>query len=232
MSSRWLFVLLIVFVACLTGRGDAYQNLNKPANAQYAKSVPKDKKVLSARDSQITPSQIGQIKIVEEKYVAPSQTPTPSPTRKVEGVSESKQVDTQTWSVQITPSHKNASAQEILTALNSYRQKKGVAPLSYDSGLGAYAQTRANFFASGGALDGHAGFMDYINNQDGFGKLGFSSLGENSSLGFMVDGVRLIEGIYAGDKPHDDNQLSSKWSHVGIGVSGLSTDLIFGGGKR
>jgi uncharacterized protein YkwD len=69
-------------------------------------------------------------------------------------------------------------------------------------------------------------------NNDGFGKLGFSSLGENSSYGYLLEGVHLIEWVYAGDAPHDNNQLNSEWSHVGIGVNGTATDLIFGGRKR
>jgi hypothetical protein len=44
--------------------------------------------------------------------------------------------------------------------------------------------------------------------------------------------VHLIEWVYAGDKPHNDNQLSSKWSAVGIGISGSATDLVFGGSKQ
>ena len=41
-----------------------------------------------------------------------------------------------------------------------------------------------------------------------------------------------IEWMYAGDKPHDDNQVNNRWNYVGIGVKGLATALIFGTGKR
>jgi len=116
-----------------------------------------------------------------------------------------------------------------LLALNSYRQRNGRGALAWDGKLGDFAQGRASSFNSSGKLDNHAGFTDFINNHDGFHVLGFQSLGENSSYGFTLEAVHLIETVYAGDKPHNDNQLSSNWSSVGIGVSGTATDLVFGG---
>lgn len=126
---------------------------------------------------------------------------------------------------------KMGTAQEVLAALNAYRQKHGKGTVSWDQKLAEYAQSRAAYFTSKGDLDNHAGFSDYINNQDGFKKLGFMSLGENSSYGYKLNAVHLIEQIYAGDKPHDDNQLNSEWTHVGIGIDGTATDLVFGGRK-
>ena len=32
--------------------------------------------------------------------------------------------------------------------------------------------------------------------------------------------------MYAGDQPHNDNQLDNRWNYVGIGVDGLATCLI------
>ena len=141
-----------------------------------------------------------------------------------------KQINEHTWTMQIENDEAMGNVQEILTALNSYRQKKGVAPLSWSDTLSVFAQSRADAFSKNGKLDAHQGFRSMMDD-NGFEKMGFNSLGENSSFGYMVSGVHLIEWVYAGDKPHDDNQLKSEWTHVGIGVSGSATDLVFGGRK-
>jgi len=149
----------------------------------------------------------------------------------VEEWGTSKQLGEHTWTIRVGQDTKNGTSQEILSALNGYRQGKGKGTLVWDERLANYAQERASYFASKGDLDSHAGFTDYVNNQDGFHKLGFMNLGENSSYGYTLEGVHLIEWVYAGDKPHDDNQLNSEWTHVGIGVSGSASNLIFGGKK-
>ena len=81
------------------------------------------------------------------------------------------------------------------------------------------------------SVDKHEGFTNFVNNEDGFNKLGFTMLGENISYGYKLNGVHVIEWMYAGDKPHNDNQLDNRWNYVGIGVNGLATCLIFGTGK-
>jgi uncharacterized protein YkwD len=141
-------------------------------------------------------------------------------------------VDEHTWTINVGADEHMADAQEILSALNLYRQAKGKGTLSMDMKLKDFAQTRADGFNSEQDLDGHAGFQNYINTQDGFGRLGFHALGENSSIGYHVSGTHLIEWVYAGDKPHDDNQLSGEWTHVGIGIRGDATNLVFGGKKQ
>ena len=75
-------------------------------------------------------------------------------------------------------------------------------------------------------MDQHLGFNDFVQNQDGFNKLGFTALGENISYGYKLNGVHIIEWMYAGDQPHNDNQLDNRWNYVGIGVDGLATCLI------
>ena len=142
-----------------------------------------------------------------------------------------KQIGEHTWTINVGNDANVGTAPEILQALNNYRIKHGSGLLSFDQNLLAFAQGRADLFNSRGNTDAHAGFTDLINNQDGFKKLGFMALGENSSIGYHVEAVHLIEWIYAGDAPHDNNQLNPEWTHVGIGVSGLATDLVFGGRK-
>lgn len=136
-----------------------------------------------------------------------------------------------TYTMQVQNDEQMASAQEIHAALNNYRKQHGRSELAWDGKLANFANSRTDFFVSSGTLDGHRGFLDYLNNQDGFKMLGFSSLGENSSFGFKLNGVHLIEWVYAGDEEHNSNQLSSEWQYVGIGVRDSATNLVFGGSR-
>lgn len=123
------------------------------------------------------------------------------------------------------------SENTFFTALNAYRQKNGKPSLSWDEKLAEYAQNRAEIFKTSGGLDSHAGFNDYIQNQDGFKKLGFLALGENSGYGLTQDAEYIVEEVYGKSPSHNENQLNSKWSHVGIGASDTATNFIFGGDK-
>ncbi len=138
-----------------------------------------------------------------------------------------RQIDEHTWTIKVGNDASMANSSEIFQALNSYRQAKGKSILSWDANLAAYAQTRADYFASIHNLDGHKGFSDYAKNPDNYKKLGYYSLGENSAIGYTMSGTHLIEWIYAGDSDHDSLQLGN-WSYVGIGVNGTANDLIFG----
>ncbi len=138
-----------------------------------------------------------------------------------------QQISGHTYTMKVGEDSQMATPKEIQDALNHYRQVHGAGYLAWDDNLGNYAQQRAGYFNSIGKLDEHAGFEDFLNNQDGYKKLNFYHVGENSSIGYVLSGTHLIEWIYAGDKPHNDNQLNPSWTHVGIGVSGTATDLIF-----
>lgn len=142
---------------------------------------------------------------------------------------KAKQISEHTYTMNVGFDDRMATAQEIFTALNTYRQQHGINSLAWDDRLANYALSRAQYFTSIGNLDEHAGFAEYVNNEDNLKKLGFWWVGENSSFGYRLEAVHLIEWIYGGDKAHDDNQLSPDWTHVGIGVNGYQTDLIFGG---
>jgi len=142
-----------------------------------------------------------------------------------------QQIDEHTWTMKINQDPVMATPKEIFNALNEYRRVKGVSQLTWDDKLAGYAQTRAQFFSQQGKLDSHAGFQDFLENQNGFEVLGFNWLGENASYGYRLTGTHLIEWIYAGDEPHDQNQRNTRWAFVGVGVDGTSTCLIFGAGK-
>ena len=174
----------------------------------------------------------------------PSPTPTPIPTPTQIPIKQTsndfqnatttkwgvaKQLTAHTWTLQVGQDLNMATPQEILVALNNYRQNHGSQPLSWDDNLANFATERANSFNQSGKLDEHAGFYLYLANSDNQKQIGFYNLGENSSIGYQLEGVHLIEWVYASDEGHNQNQLNTKWTHVGIGVSGTATDLVFGG---
>jgi hypothetical protein len=142
-----------------------------------------------------------------------------------------KQVGEHTYTMKIKLDERMGTPKEILEALNDYRVRRGSQRLTWDDKLANYAQSRAVYLASIKNVDGHAGFQNYLEKENGFEKLGFTKLGENISYGYKMEGVHLIEWIYAGDKPHDDNQTNNDWNYVGIGVEGTATCLIFGTGR-
>jgi uncharacterized protein YkwD len=142
-----------------------------------------------------------------------------------------RQTDAYKWQADHAAGGTMASASEIFEALNIFRQRHKVPTLSWDDKLANFAKKRAETFMISGQIDQHAGFKDFLDNNDGFVKLGFSALGENSSFGYQLKAKHLIERVYAGDIMHNNNQLNPVWTHVGIGVSGTATDLVFGGGN-
>lgn len=159
--------------------------------------------------------------LVTTKYIDSDTTPW--------GVAQ--QIDEHTWQIRVGEDPAMATSSEILEALNNYRVTHGSQRLTMDSKLNEYAQSRSDFIYQKKALDGHQGFNNFLTNEDGFNKLGFTWIGENASFGYRQNGVHLIEWIYAGDEPHDKNQLNNVWNYVGIGVKGTATTLIFATGK-
>lgn len=164
----------------------------------------------------------------EKKYIKKI-VATPTPDNEPWGVA--KQIDEVTWTMKIGEDKTMATTKEILTALNEYRQVHGSQVLNWDEKLGNYAMDRAKYLNGIKSVDQHKGFNDFMENQNGFDKLGFTALGENISYGYRLNGVHIIEWMYAGDEPHNKNQLDNRWNFVGIGVDGLATCLIFGTGK-
>lgn len=186
------------------------------------------------------------IPTTEPKVIlSPRVTETPTlvqmPTKKVinEAVSQkddrpwgvAQQVDEVTWTLRVGDDEKMATAGEILTALNDYRQRYGSQILTWDNKLAELAQKRAKDINTARTTDKHEGFKNFMESEDGFNKLGFNSVGENIAWGYRLNGVHTIEWMYGGDEAHNNNQLDNKWNYVGIGVEGLASCLIFGTGK-
>ena len=164
-------------------------------------------------------------------FVPPTPTSTIAPTQDNQEWGKATQVSEHTWTMKVGFDDQMATTLEIFEVLNNYRKQHSREALTWDDRLASFAQSRANNFTNLGKTDEHAGFVSYTDNIDNVKALGFWSLGENSSFGYRLTGVHLIEWVYAGDEGHNSNQLNSQWSHVGIGVDGNQTDLIFGGNK-
>lgn len=227
-QQKIFIIFFFTFILSMSGLGEAYRRAHEPVEMYPQRIVVKDQNDEEYINQEKYKQNQFAVLGSNEKYIQPTITPMAQPS---EEWGTAKQLDEHTWTVRVGDDQKIASAQELLTALNDYRQKHGRGVLSWDDKLAQYAQTRAAFFESSNNLDSHAGFLDYINNQDGFNKLGFAGLGENSSFGYKLEAVHMIEWIYAADEGHNANQLSSEWTYVGIGVSGLATDFVFGGKK-
>lgn len=145
------------------------------------------------------------------------------------GVAE--KVDDVTYTIRVGYDDVMGTPEEILNALNQYRSVKGVSSLAWDDTLGSYAQSRAEYFVKIDGTDKHEGFNNFLNNEDGFYKLGYSKVGENSYYGGSLSGTHLIEWVFAQSPGHNANQLDPGWTHVGIGVTSTAVNLIFASGK-
>lgn len=146
-------------------------------------------------------------KTATEPTITPSPTPTPAPTLdptpipyKQIAQSESndpwgvaKQISEHTWTIKIGQDERMATPEEIYEALNIYRERNGARRLGWNDRLAAYAQSRADFFNQNGKMDEHAGFREYTSNLENLKSLGFWRVGENSSIGYRLLGVHLIE---------------------------------------
>lgn len=147
--------------------------------------------------------------------------------------SDVTQVGSYTYQVRIGSDERMATPSEMRDALNEYRRSHGKSELAWDEELATYAYTRAKYFYENQILDEHEGFRRFVNYEDGFEKLGFDSLGENSAYlsGGELMARTIIEQLFASDIYHDNNQLDAKWTHVGIGIENLAINIIFGGSK-
>jgi uncharacterized protein YkwD len=231
---RWLILVIELLLL-----GWIWQNRNNLKN--IVSLLLKDQKNEPEQVVYIGNSKIpfDEMKVVEMETVVsvvPSpilikKRPVAKPTVDNEPWGVAKQVDEVTWTMKVGEDEKMATAQEIFEALNEYRRIYGSQTLTWDEKLGNYAQSRAEYLNSIKNVDKHEGFNNFMENEDGFNKLGFTALGENISYGYKLNGVHVIEWMYAGDEPHDNNQLDNRWNYVGIGVDELATCLIFGTGK-
>jgi len=219
-----LFAFLIAYIVILTLLSVFYISTKVPE-----KLTPEEKGSIIIKPSVIPIPSITQIPITPTPTVAPTITPTPEPPKK-EAIAT--QIDETTWKVELETDNHMATPFEIFQALNTYRNKREVESLLWDETLASFAQNRSDLFNSQGKLDNHAGFRDYMNNR-GFEISGFNGLGENSAyMAGPMTGTTIIESLFSADAPHDNNQLDSSWTHVGIGLTGNAVNVNFGKNKR
>lgn len=133
----------------------------------------------------------------------------------------------------VRPPEEMGTPQEIYEELNRYRRSRGLHMLIWNNKLENFAQSRASTSATQGG-DDHRGFDEFLQKQNGFEILGFDDVAENSAylLGSQASAKRIITEYFAESREHDANQLEATFTHVGVGVSGISVDVIFGGQKR
>jgi len=141
--------------------------------------------------------------------------PTPKPKQNIKTAKKTHQV--------------SINKEDILATLNEYRQKSGKNKLISDEKLQNYAQNRAKELTDKGKLDNHTPFYQYMNSKKAFIDLGFNNLAENQSLNHKGNASSLISQFYAKSSGHNKNQLSNEYTHVGIGISGDFTNIVFGG---
>lgn len=236
-KNKLIIVFIIFTLSYLSGKVPFLDDTDMTKKAQVlAETTTPD--FSSKNNRELSRGKIEYIQHFQIKQIAIGQkaSPLPGPTlippdTSVAAWGVAKKIDTHTYTMRLAPDSTMGTPAEILTALNMYRQQHGKGTLAWDDKLAGFANTRAEYFSQKGSLDNHAGFLDYLNNQDGFQKLGFANVGENSSIGFTLHAVHVIEWVYAGDAEHNNNQLNSDWHYVGIGVNGNATDLVFGGNK-
>lgn len=232
-TNKLIVAFIIFMVSFLSGRIPIFDDLSVTRRqmvlAEATTNEYRTKKIPELVSEKIRQIQIKQISIGQKRFFPP--TPTPLSNLDDNNWGVAKKIDTHTYTMRLQADSRMGTPVEILDALNKYRQQHGRGVLAWDDKLANFANTRAEYFSQKNNLDNHAGFMDYLNNQDGFKKLGFSNVGENSSIGFTLESVHIIEWVYAGDAEHNNNQLNNDWHFVGIGVSGNATDLVFAGNE-
>lgn len=214
LSAAKLILFLLIAILYLTDSLYGIKNI-RPVPTLSPLPLPSFPETVSLPT--LTPTQTPKLSVRK-----PAVSPTPTTQWGV-----AKQIGEHTWTMNVAMDERMATPDEIFQALNNYRRIKGKSELSWDSKLAEYAQTRADHFTAISGTDAHQGFEDYLKDENNFRVLGYAVLGENSSYGYRLYGVHLIEWVFAGDEPHDKNQLGD-WGYVGIGVNNTSVDIIFG----
>jgi peptidoglycan hydrolase-like protein with peptidoglycan-binding domain len=143
-----------------------------------------------------------------------------------------KQISKYEYTQRLADEPNMGTPNEILIALNNFRNNNSKSSLTWDNDLASWAQSRAQSFANAHQLDQHVGFeAEAPSKYDQFGKR-FSGFGENAFYGGKLAASHLIEWVFAGDTPHKEGMLCD-CNVVGIGIAtndnvNYGADLIFG----
>jgi len=234
MKRIWPVVLLIVFMGVFAFSFNVF-NEKKLKNSKVSQII--SNLIVSKREAPL-------ISFANEEDLTFTSTPsaalTPTPTKVPTPVDpyandpdlkdvawgEAVQVSETGYRMKVGFDSVMGTSKETFQALNLYRYTKGKSNLTWDDRLAKYALERATYICQNGS-DAHAGFSDYVENQEGYKTLGFYQLGENMSTHMKFTSTHLIEWMYAADPAHDGNQLGD-WSHVGVGIYEDCSAIIFG----
>lgn len=218
-----LFIFLVIFFYYLKGG----INLNFRPGIDYNRlardGILKKENVTNIPTIKITARPINRPQTSQQKDFVKKSPDTPW------GVAE--KIGEHTYTIKVGYDPRMANPKEIFDALNNYRQTNQRGTLVWDDKLASYASSRADYFKSIDKTDEHSGINNFLENEDGFSKLGFSSVGENSYFGGPLYGVHLIEWVFAKSPGHNQNQLEAKWTHVGIGANDHAVNLVFAKGQ-
>lgn len=159
------------------------------------------------------------------------------------GVATKSQQTTQTKTS--IPEAKNISDQEVIDALNGYRQTHGIKPLAVHPSLCEYAAKRARDLKIAGGLDNHQGFQSDFADPDNL-PVGIKDyprgrkIGENlahqycrnmtTGESFVAQsGTALIEWCFdSSTKGHREAQLSKEFKNVCVRHADNMYVVIFG----
>lgn len=133
-----------------------------------------------------------------------------------------------TYRTYVGQDDKMGTPQEILDALNKYRQQHGQNTLSQDDKLCEIAKWRAEQQAKINNLDGHKGLKDYLEDPKHWEYIDLQAVGENASYGYILTGTHLIEWVFDADEEHRDNQLDPKWNRACAATNGSLVEVMFG----
>ncbi|MEI7653172.1 MAG: hypothetical protein WCJ70_02750 [bacterium] len=122
-----------------------------------------------------------------------------------------------------------STEEEFVIALNKYRALHSVQELFVGSDLCTFATMRINQLKALGKLDAHAGFKEFLANDENWKTMPrFVALGENNSFGYKQSGTHLIEWIFDADEEHRSNQLNPQWNRTCVRISDTIVEVIFG----
>lgn len=223
-STKTVSLLFASLFACTL----AIQIYTHQASIQKAhQSITNYRKSSHSITPQPTPTS-APVKISNISKEAPIQTEPQEPNEPSIPWGKAEKVDNVTYTIRVGYDSSMTTPQELLDALNQYRTVHSRGNLAWNDTLASYSQSRAQSFQDNKGTDKHAGFNSFLENEDGFSKLGFDHVGENSYYGGPLTGTHLIEWVFSQSPGHNANQLNEKWTHVGIGVTANGVNLIFG----
>lgn len=238
--SATVVIFILFFIALFKLPSTNFENNNSQPVAQtFQKCVLSENGeiwvMLASNEScQEKIDEYEKIKTSSDSKFSTNQTPTSqvsnsyvnNPELKDAAWGEPIQVGENRYSMKIGMDPAMATPQEIFEALNAYRNTKGVGSLNWDEKLAALARERVLEVPN--ETVAHEGFRRRMSESGFWDEYEINGAGENASSGYRLNGVHLIEWMYASDSGHDSNQLNINWTHVGIAVSGSNSVLIFG----